>query len=81
MAAVEGLRTPGSPAVFDLDLGLNVLAFSLPFSTVLILSVLACGEWFAAPGVIAVAAGLLLIFPLLYILRPQLQERGVEARA
>ena len=81
MAAVEGLRTPDNPPVFDLDLGLNVLAFSLPFSTVLILSVLSCGEWFATPGVPALAACLLLVYPLLYVLRPQLWERGVEARA
>ncbi len=81
MAAVEGLRTPDSSAIFDLDLGLNVLAFSLPFSTILILSVLACGEWFATPEVPTLAAGLLALFPLLYVLRPQLRERSVEARA
>ena len=81
MAAVEGLRAADSPAVFDLDLGLNVLAFSLPFSTVLILSVLACGEWFATPQVPTLAAGLLLVFPLVYAFSPVLRSRGVEAQA
>ena len=81
MAAVEGLRAADSPSVFDLDLGLNVLAFSLPFSTVLILSVLACGEWFATPAVPTFAAGLLLVFPLVYAFSPLLRSRGVEAQA
>ena len=81
MAAVEGLREPDAAAVFDLDLGLNVLAFSLPFSTVLILTVLACGPWFASPGVSAATAGIFAVFPLLYILRPLLGTSNVEARA
>lgn len=78
MSAVEALRENDGEQVFDLDLGLNVLAFSLPFSTVIILGVLSCGNWFAAPGVAAGAGVLLLLLPLAYVLRPLLGATGEE---
>ncbi len=82
MSAVEALRERGDTAIFNLDLGLNVLAFSLPFSTLIILTVLSCGNWFASPGVIVPAALLILIIPATYVLRPVLQSREVKnARA
>ncbi|NJB87461.1 hypothetical protein GGR26_003241 [Lewinella marina] len=70
MSAVEVLRGEGSHPVFDLDLGLNVLAFSLPFSTVVILSVLSFGEWFAAPSVMVPAGLIMWIAPLAYAVKP-----------
>ncbi|WP_116108698.1 permease [Lewinella sp. IMCC34191] len=70
MSAVEVLRQEDTPQVFDLDLGLNVLAFSLPFSTVVILSVLSFGEWFSSPTVLFPAAAIMVLFPLAYLLRP-----------
>ncbi|THH39311.1 AEC family transporter [Neolewinella litorea] len=72
MSAVEALRGTSGDPVFDLDLGLNVLAFSLPFSTLVILTVLSCGEWFAAPAVIAPAGVVMCIGPAVYMLRPLL---------
>ena len=45
---------------FDLDLGLNLLAFSLPFSTIIILSICILGDFFLDPWrLIALAIGLL----------------------
>ncbi|MCP9234535.1 permease [Lewinella sp. JB7] len=78
MSAVESLREEGAPAVFDLDLGLNVLAFSLPFSTVVILTVLSFGDWFSAPAVIGPVGLLMLIFPAGYALRPLFRAEEVE---
>ena len=78
MAAVESLREEEDKQTFDLDLGLNVLAFSLPFSTVMILSVLSCGRWFESPSVIVPAAAVMAIFPLVYLLRPVFATGEVE---
>ena len=84
MSAVEALRKVETSQVFDLGLGLNVLAFSLPFSTIVILSVLSFGEWFTQPTVLLPAAALMLVYPAYYILRPVFQEakaRTENARA
>ncbi len=70
MSAIEALRGNRGEAIFDLDLGLNVLAFSLPFSTVVILTVLSCGDWFASPALLAPAGVGMLIVPLGYVLWP-----------
>ncbi len=74
MSAVEVLRKNSVPQVFDLDLGLNVLAFSLPFSTVVILTVLSCGNWFASPTVLIPAALVMAAYPIFHLLRPLVQE-------
>ncbi|WP_157974580.1 permease [Lewinella sp. IMCC34183] len=82
MSAVEALRGEAGERVFDLDLGLNVLAFSLPFSTVVILTVLSFGSWFESPMVLAPAGLLMWILPAAYALRPLLSasegDREVE---
>ena len=78
MSAVEALREPGSSPIFDLDLGLNVLAFSLPFSTVVILTVLSCGSWFESPTVILPAALGMSVLPIVYLLRPAFQSAEVK---
>ncbi|MEL7162647.1 MAG: hypothetical protein AAFN92_17955, partial [Bacteroidota bacterium] len=69
MSAVEGQRAEDEPSVFNIDLALNVLACSLPFSTVVILTVLSCGEFFASPLATLPLAGCLLIFPLYAVVR------------
>ncbi|PPK87556.1 hypothetical protein CLV84_0499 [Neolewinella xylanilytica] len=74
MSAVEVLRQEATPQVFDLDLGLNVLAFSLPFSTVVILSVLSFEDWFASPTVLFPSALIMVVYPAIYLLRPYFQE-------
>jgi len=69
MSAVEGQRETGEPEVFNIDLALNVLACSLPFSTVIILSVLSCGNFFANP-LASLPLGLaLLAVPVIYAIR------------
>ncbi|MBB4079051.1 hypothetical protein GGR28_001668 [Lewinella aquimaris] len=82
MSAVELLRGKSGAAVFDLDLGLNLLAFSLPFSTLVILTVFSFGDHFASPTVIAPVGLLMLAYPFVYVLRPLSQTGEVEkARA
>ncbi|MFK8161413.1 MAG: permease [Lewinella sp.] len=69
MSAVEGLRKEGDKSIFNIDLALNVLACSLPFSTVVILSVLSFGEVFASPTAVIVLGVSLLTIPLVFILK------------
>jgi len=53
MSAVEGMEKlenkPESKKTFDLGLGLNILAVSLPFSTLVILGVFSSGKYFINP--------------------------------
>lgn len=69
MSAVEGQREEGTPATFNIDLALNVLACSLPFSTVVILGVLSCGNFFANPWATLPLGLLLLLVPTIYAIR------------
>jgi len=61
MTAVETLELD-QPALqtFDLNLALNILAFSLPFSTLMILSICSSGDFFASTSFIT-GLGLFLI--------------------
>lgn len=53
MTAIESLeKEQEGVQTFDLDLALNMLAFSLPFSTVIILTICSSGNFFAAPSVV-----------------------------
>ena len=84
MSAVAALSGGEQRGVFDLDLGLNVLACSLPFSTVIILTVLSFGKTFASPYAILVAVGVIGLYPMIYLLRPLVhtyRSRWQEARA
>ena len=84
MSAVATLAEGERTQVFDLDLGLNVLACSLPFSTVIILTVLSFGDRFTSPYAVLVAAALIGIYPVGYLLRPLLRNyrmKWEEARA
>jgi hypothetical protein len=69
LAAVGHLSPPKDGPVFDPDLALNVLAFSLPFSTLIMLMVLSTQSAFTQPVASAGAAAVLLLLPLLYALR------------
>lgn len=69
LSAVGQLSPPKSGPVFDPDLALNVLAFSLPFSTLVMLVVLSAQSTFVHPIGSVGASGLLLAVPLVYALR------------
>lgn len=69
LSAVSQLPSPERGPVFDADLALNVLAFSLPFSTLIMLMVLSAGTAFAQPIASGWAAAGMLVVPLLYVLR------------
>ncbi|MEM6765150.1 MAG: permease, partial [Bacteroidota bacterium] len=51
MAAVQEMegKNPEKPRTFNLELALTVLAFSLPFSTITIMSVCSAGNFFVSP--------------------------------
>lgn len=49
MSAVDALEQENPNKTFNLDLGLAVLAFSLPFSTILILIICSSGTFFSVP--------------------------------
>ena len=58
---------------FDMELAINILAVSLPFSTILILSILTGGEYFVAPtpvlGLGAILCGIPLIPKILALVK------------
>lgn len=62
MAAVQELEgaKPEKPRTFNLELALTVLAFSLPFSTITIMSVCSAGELFVSP-MSSLVTGIILI--------------------
>lgn len=49
VSALEEVNTHASTPTFDIEFAMNVLACSLPFSTVLILGICTAGDFFAAP--------------------------------
>jgi hypothetical protein len=60
MAAISKLDEQKGVNTFDLDFAINILAFSLPFSTSLILLILSSGSFFANPSVLLIAASILI---------------------
>lgn len=50
--------------IFDLELGLNILAISLPFSTLLILGIFSAGEYFVSPVPVVGLGAILIFIPL-----------------
>jgi len=69
MSAVEGMRQEGETSVFNINLALNVLACSLPFATVVILTVLSFGEIFASPLAVLPLGAVMLVPPAIYLIR------------
>ena len=49
VGALEEVNTQAPSPTFDLEFAMNVLACSMPFSTVLILGICTAGDFFAAP--------------------------------
>lgn len=69
MTAVKNLEGPDAKKnTFDIDLGLNILAFSLPFSTILILTICSTGSFFANPVVVLTCGFSFLLFAVVPIL-------------
>lgn len=74
MSAVKAMESLGKDEgkkepTFDLTLGINILAISLPFSTILILAVLSSASYFVQPHSALLMGGLFLlifILPKLY---------------
>lgn len=59
-----GLKDNFFGKTFDMDLGINILAVSLPFSTLLILGVFSFGENFTSPVSVLGFGAILIFFPL-----------------
>jgi len=61
MTAIETLEKNEPQRTFNLDLALNVLAFSLPFSTVVILAICSFGNFFASPTYLLMIGALMIV--------------------
>lgn len=61
MTAIETLEKDEPQRTFNLDLALNVLAFSLPFSTSMILAICSFGHFFANPIYLLIVGALMII--------------------
>jgi len=72
MASVAQLesKAAGKPTsrTFDLDFAMNVLACSMPFSVILILTVYASGSFFTSTSNVFICAGILLTLAVLVVL-------------
>ena len=68
VSALEEVDTTDQHPTFDIEFAMNVLACSLPFSTVLILGICTAGDFFAAPmNVLGLAAafGTMALVPII----------------
>jgi hypothetical protein len=69
MAAVTQLESAHSEPLrkktFDMELAINVLAVSLPFSTLLILGIFSAGDYFVNPSAVLGLGAVLIAVPLL----------------
>lgn len=54
-----------SKGTFDLGLGINILAVSMPLSTVLILGIFSSGNYFTVPSHLFAVGGLLILIPII----------------
>ncbi len=69
MSAVNKLNENQSPKIFNLDLAVNILAFSLPCSTLIIMTICASGSFFVNPIVLLIAGLIFLsisVFPFAF---------------
>lgn len=76
MSAVEAQREGGNTGVFNVGLALNVLACSLPFSTVVILTILSCGNYFTEPYRVVLFGLIMLLVPTIYWVRGYAKDRS-----
>lgn len=65
MSAVNSLNEGNPVKLFNLDLAVNILAFSLPFSTIIIMTICSTGEFFTRPLVLCSLGILFLVVSLL----------------
>ena len=76
--ALEEVNTKPATNTFDVEFAMNVLACSLPFSTVLILGICTAGDFFAAPvsvlgiGAVFAAVALIPVVVQLFRKKPQM---------
>lgn len=59
-----GIEVDREPKTFDLELGINILAVSLPFSTLMILGIFSSGDFFTRSSSIFGLGGLLVFLPI-----------------
>ncbi len=79
MSAVAGLEK-GPPRTFDLELALNILALSLPFSTLLILAICSAGSFFTQPWLLLPLSAGLMVAGLAPALWRQREHRRKEVK-
>ena len=60
-----GSKEESNTKTFDLELGINILAVSLPFSTLMILGIFSAGEYFTLPENVLGFGALLILLPLI----------------
>ncbi len=67
MSAIQLLekKKESSVQTFDLNLGINILAISLPLSTILILGIFSSGSFFTTPNHLFIAGGVMVALPIL----------------
>lgn len=67
MSAIQLLekKKESSTQTFDLNLGINILAISLPLSTILILGIFSSGSFFTIPNHLFIAGGFMVALPIL----------------
>lgn len=82
MSAISGIeKLEGKPAhkeTFDLGLGLNILAVSLPLSTLVILGVFSAGSYFANPYHILLSGAVLLILAAVPVVAQLVRKNSVS---
>lgn len=61
----RGKEIDSKNGTFDLDLGINILAVSLPLSTVLILGVFSSGAYFTIPSHLFTIGGIMIVLPII----------------
>jgi hypothetical protein len=67
MSAIQLLekKKESSTQTFDLNLGINILAISLPLSTILILGIFSSGSFFTIPNHLFITGGVMVALPIL----------------
>lgn len=83
MTAVEALEQNKPQRTFNLDLALNILAFSLPYSTVMILVICSFGNFFSNPFYLIIVGMSMVGFSLLSFTLSKVRKKrkkGIQAQ-
>ena len=82
MSAVNGLEDKNAPQnykrTFDLELALAVLACSLPFSSILIITIFSMGDFFTAPSNLLFAGSTFFILAAAPVVIRQFSKQSVK---